>query len=165
MTPGRTLRRGRPPRPHRVARVDEIPPGGRLIVAVEGRSIGVFNVRGTFHALRNLCPHQGAPLCEGPLAGTTLPSRPGEYILGREGEILRCPWHGWEFDVTTGASLFDPRRCRVRAYPVTLEGTPESASPPPEGVDDPGLGHDTRRGLSAERYPVTVEGAHVVVHV
>lgn len=127
-----------------VGRVGELPPGQRKIVEVEGQSIGVFNVNGTFYALKNRCPHQGGPLCLGSLKGTALPSSPGEYRWGREGEILRCPWHGWEFDVTNGRSLWHPQRCRVRAYEVTVE---------PEEV------------VSVETYPVTVEQGRIVLHV
>jgi nitrite reductase (NADH) small subunit len=50
-----------------------------------------------------------------------LPSRPQEYVLGYEDRVLRCPWHGWEFDLETGESLFDPERWRVRVYPVRVE--------------------------------------------
>ncbi|MCA9878526.1 MAG: Rieske 2Fe-2S domain-containing protein, partial [Thermomicrobiales bacterium] len=82
-----------------VAPVDEIPPGERLIVDIAGRSIGVFNVKGEFFALRNRCPHQGGPLCTGPVGGFVSSSGPGDYHLARHGEILRCPWHGWEFDI------------------------------------------------------------------
>ena len=108
-------------RPVAVARVDEIPPGGRKIVTVEGRSLGIFNVKGTFVAVLNVCPHELAPVCLGRLGGTTLPSLPGEYCWGREGEILACPWHGWEFDLLTGRALADPRR-RLRRFPVTVVG-------------------------------------------
>jgi 3-phenylpropionate/trans-cinnamate dioxygenase ferredoxin subunit len=128
---------------HIVGRVEDLPPGQRKIVEVEGQSIGVFNVGGTFYALKNRCPHQGGPLCQGSLKGTTLPSPPGEYRWGREGEILRCPWHGWEFDVTTGRSLWHPQRCRVRAYEVTVE--------PDEGP-------------VVDTYPVTVERGRIVLH-
>jgi nitrite reductase/ring-hydroxylating ferredoxin subunit len=129
---------------HLVGTVAEPPPGTRKIVAVEGQSIGVFNVGGTFYALKNRCPHQGAPLCLGSLKGTSLPSPPGEYRWGREGEILCCPWHGWEFDVTTGRSIWNPHRCRVRAYEVTVEADEEP---------------------SVETYPVTVERGSVMLHV
>ena len=47
---------------HAVARVSELPPGARKIIELEGRSIGVFNIKGAYYALRNTCPHQGAPL-------------------------------------------------------------------------------------------------------
>ena len=110
-----------PGRKHAVARVDEIPPGGRKIVEVEGRSIGLFNIAGALVAVLNVCPHELAPVCLGRLGGTTLPSPPGEYRWGREGEILACPWHGWEFDLLTGEALADPRR-RLRRYPVTVQG-------------------------------------------
>ncbi|MCL4545292.1 MAG: Rieske (2Fe-2S) protein [Chloroflexi bacterium] len=80
-----------------------------------------FNVRGSFFALLNRCPHQGAPLYLGKVTGTSLPSAPGEYRWGRDGEIVRCPWHGWEFDLTTGRSIFNPHRVRVRAYQVSIE--------------------------------------------
>ena len=106
---------------HVVGTVDEIPPGGRKIVEVAGRSIGVFNVAGEFFALRNRCPHQGGPLCRGSVSGFVSSTGPGEYVYDRHGEILRCPWHGWEFDVRTGQSWFNPEKQRVRRYPVTVE--------------------------------------------
>jgi nitrite reductase/ring-hydroxylating ferredoxin subunit len=139
---------------HVVATVDEIPPGARKIVEVAGRSIGVFNVDGTFYALRNRCPHQGGPLCQGTLAGFVSSTKPGEYRISRRGEFLRCPWHGWEFDVTTGQSWFDPRKVRVRRYEVTVEpGTEE-------------LPRELEKGpYVAETYPVTVERRYVLVEV
>ncbi len=82
-------------------------------------SIGVFNVRGTFVAVLNVCPHELAPVCLGPVRGTTLASLPGEYCWGREGEILACPWHGWEFDLLTGKALVDPRK-HLRRYQVRV---------------------------------------------
>jgi nitrite reductase/ring-hydroxylating ferredoxin subunit len=102
-----------------VAQASAIPPGGRKIMEVGGRSIGVFNVNGTFVAVLNVCPHALAPVCLGAVRGTTLPSIPGEYRWGREGEILACPWHGWEFDLRTGRALVDTRK-RLRLYPVTV---------------------------------------------
>ena len=131
---------------HPVARVSELPPGERKIVEVEGRSIGVFNVGGSFHALRNVCPHQGAPLCLGSLGGTALESAPGEYAWGREGEILRCPWHGWEFDVRTGRSVFNPHRTRVKRYEVSVGG-------------------DCEEEESVETYPVSEADGYVLLHV
>ena len=113
--------RGRPgPRRWPVARASEIAPGEVRLVEVKGRSIGVFNVHGRFVAALNVCPHERAPVCRGRVGGTTLPSAPGEYRWGREGEILACPWHGWEFDLLTGRALADPR-VRLRLNPVTVE--------------------------------------------
>ena len=103
-----------------VAHLSEIPPGGRKLVEVQGRSIGVFNVNGTLVAVLNVCPHEQAPVCRGRVSGTTLPSPPGEFCWGRDGEILACPWHGWEFDLLTGKALADKRR-RLRLYAVTVE--------------------------------------------
>lgn len=138
---------------HVVGTVDQIPPGERKIVEVAGRSIGVFNVGGEFFALRNRCPHQGGPLCAGRLSGLLQASAPGEYAYSRAGEMLRCPWHGWEFDVRTGQSWFDPARTRVRRYPVNVEARPAEA-----GAARPGP-------YVAETYPVSVERQYVVVEV
>jgi 3-phenylpropionate/trans-cinnamate dioxygenase ferredoxin subunit len=105
---------------HAVASVRDIPAGERKLVEVKGRSIGVFNVNGQYLAVLNLCPHELAPLCLGRVSGTTLPSPPGEYHWGREGEILFCPWHGWEFDLLSGDCLTD-RRKHLTFFPVSVE--------------------------------------------
>lgn len=103
-----------------VAKADDILPGERKLVEVDGRSIGIFHIQDTFVAVLNVCPHELAPVCRGRLTGTTLPSLPGAPLCwDREGEILACPWHGWEFDLMTGKALADKRRLRV--YPVTVE--------------------------------------------
>jgi len=104
-----------------VATVEEIPPGGRKIVELQGRSIGVFNIGGEFFAIRNACPHTGGPLCQGVVTGFVTADTPGRYEYLRRGEIIRCPWHGWEFDIKTGQSWIDPKRMRVRSYPVAVE--------------------------------------------
>jgi 3-phenylpropionate/trans-cinnamate dioxygenase ferredoxin subunit len=104
-----------------VCALDELPPGARRVVSVDGRSIGVFNVAGALYAIRNACPHQGADLCRGTVGGTMLPSDVYEYRYGLDGRIVRCPWHGWEFDLATGEKVFDPSsRARVRTYPVAV---------------------------------------------
>jgi nitrite reductase/ring-hydroxylating ferredoxin subunit len=104
---------------HVVARTDEIPPGGRKIVRVEDREVGIFNLDGEFYALKNSCPHQAARVCLGQVVGTTLPSDVYEFNYGQEGRILRCPWHSWEYDITTGQSVFDAR-VKVVTYPVEI---------------------------------------------
>jgi 3-phenylpropionate/trans-cinnamate dioxygenase ferredoxin subunit len=141
-----------------VATVEEIPPGGRKIVEVAGRSIGIFRVGGEFFALRNRCPHQGGPLCAGTLGGLISAPSPGEYRYSRAGEILRCPWHGWEFDIRTGQSWFDPTRVRVRRYQVTLEGQPLDTTEPPQT-------DHACDSYVAETYPVEIERQHVVVDI
>jgi 3-phenylpropionate/trans-cinnamate dioxygenase ferredoxin subunit len=104
---------------HVVARVEDIPPGGRKIVRLEGREVGVFNLDGRYYALKNSCPHQAARVCLGRVVGTALPSDVYEFRYGQEGRILRCPWHAWEYDITTGQSVFDPK-VRVVTYPVEV---------------------------------------------
>lgn len=112
--------RERGPRRWAVGRASEIAPGERRLVEVKGHSVGIFNVNGQFVATLNLCPHELAPVCRGRVGGTTLTSPPGEYRWGREGEVLACPWHGWEFDLLTGKALAD-ERVRLRRYPISVE--------------------------------------------
>ncbi len=143
-----------------VATVEEIPPGGRKIVEVAGRSIGVFNVDGEYFALRNRCPHQGGPLCSGKVAGLVQSTVPGDYSYSRPGEMLRCPWHGWEYDIRTGQSWWDPGRTRVRSYDVTIEAggqIDQDSNPPAPGLE--------KGPYVAETYPVSVERQYVVVSV
>ena len=105
-----------------VGRVDEIPAGGRkLITPWKGLAgIGVFNINGEFYALRNLCPHKLGPLCVGRVSGISC-AQGGGIKFEKEGEVIRCPWHLWEFDIKTGQCLTDPR-VRVKTYPVYTEG-------------------------------------------
>ncbi|MGZ9583663.1 Rieske (2Fe-2S) protein [Paenibacillus marinisediminis] len=104
---------------HMVLNEADIPEGGRVVVQVEGREIGIYRIDGEYFALNNYCPHQGAPLCTGYVSGTNLPSSVYEYDYARKGEIVRCPWHGWEFDIKTGKSLFSDR-VRVKTYEVEV---------------------------------------------
>lgn len=130
---------------HRVCRTGDLPPETVQILDVNGISVGVYNIKGEFFALRNRCPHRGAPLCKGKVTGLITADHPQEFDLEREGEIVRCPWHGWEFDITTGRSVFNPHRVRARSYPVSTEPDTDS-----EGV---------------ESYETTVENDWVVVHL
>ena len=106
---------------HVIAPVDELPPGTRKFVEIDGRPIAIFNIKGEFFGLLNRCPHQGANLCEGPLIGLAQSRNPGEIEYTKLGEIIRCPWHGWEFDVRTGQSYCDPDNTYVRQYAVSVE--------------------------------------------
>jgi len=132
---------------HVVAGVDEIRPGTCKIVAVNGREIGIFRIGGEFFGLFNRCPHQGAPLCRGEIVSRLEAPMPGEYRLTRPGEMVRCPWHCWEFDIRTGQSWCEPER--VRARPITVEV--EHGSTLVEGP------------FAAEAVQVTVEQDYVVV--
>jgi nitrite reductase (NADH) small subunit len=71
---------------HRVASVTEIPPGEGREFVVEGRIVAVFHTDEAFHAMDGICPHAGGPLANGSL----------------NGNVVTCPWHGWQFDVTSG---------------------------------------------------------------
>jgi nitrite reductase/ring-hydroxylating ferredoxin subunit len=106
---------------HVVATVQDLPPGTRKLVHVKGRPIAIFNIGGEYFGMLNRCPHQGASLCYGTLTGLLEAPEPGRYRFAREGEILRCPWHGWEFDVRTGQSYCDPTRIRAKSYKVEIE--------------------------------------------
>ena len=69
-----------------IAEASECPPGTSLERVADGRMVAIANVDGVLHAIDGLCPHQGGPLGTGQLCGV----------------VLTCPWHGWQFDVTTG---------------------------------------------------------------
>jgi nitrite reductase/ring-hydroxylating ferredoxin subunit len=134
---------------HVVATVGEIAPGKSKRVTVKGRDIGVFNVNGSFYALANRCPHAGGALCEGAVVGLVQSDGPGKYKIAREGEFLRCPWHGWEFEIATGQSYCDPKNLTIRQFPVAVE-------PGGELVKGPYV---------AETFPVSVEQQYVVVEL
>ncbi len=89
----------------RVAKTDELEPGQGMVAEVDGKEVALFNVGGTFYALDNTCVHRGGPLGEGEL----------------DGEVVACPWHNWEYNVTTGACLTNPSACVAR-FPVVVEG-------------------------------------------
>jgi nitrite reductase/ring-hydroxylating ferredoxin subunit len=105
---------------HVVATVDDIPLGARKRVTVENRDIVIFNVKGEFLGLLDRCPHQGGSLCGGVLAGFVASDTPGEYRYSRAGEFIRCPWHGWHFDLRTGQSWGDPDRVYTKRYTVDV---------------------------------------------
>lgn len=81
-----------------------IPPGQCITVDTDTGCIAVYNVGGALYAINNTCPHRGGPLAEGLI----------------EGSLVTCPWHAWQFDVTTGASPLSEDIC-VPAYPVTVD--------------------------------------------
>jgi 3-phenylpropionate/trans-cinnamate dioxygenase ferredoxin subunit len=135
------------PQKHVVAAVSEIPPGARKLVEVSGRAIVVFNLGGELFALSNRCPHRGGDLSKGLLTGLVLSEEPGEYNYIRPGEIIRCPWHSWEFDIRTGKSWCDPEKVHARRYGVSVEKGARLIEGP----------------YVAETFHVTVEDDYVVV--
>jgi nitrite reductase/ring-hydroxylating ferredoxin subunit len=89
----------------KAARKDEIPAGAIREFAVEGKSIALANVGGNFYAINNTCLHRGGPLGEGEV----------------KDKVVTCPWHGWQYDVTTGKLTMNPS-VGVQCYPVEVRG-------------------------------------------
>jgi nitrite reductase/ring-hydroxylating ferredoxin subunit len=103
-----------------VIEANELQAGDRVIVEIDGREIAVFNVDGDLHALANYCVHQGGPVCEGLLSGTVGVDEELDLVYEKEGEIVSCPWHGWEFEIRSGEHLADPGY-RLPTYDVSVE--------------------------------------------
>jgi 3-phenylpropionate/trans-cinnamate dioxygenase ferredoxin subunit len=144
---------------HIVARTADIPPGGNKVVTLDGRDIVVFHVNGEFFALLNRCPHAGAPLDKAACVARLTSPEPGVYRRTRIGELLRCAWHGWEFDMRNGQSWFDPKRVKVRAFPVAVENGGDLA----RKLESDG---EREKGpYVAETFPVHVEDSYVIVEV
>lgn len=104
-----------------VGRADDLRDGDRLLADVGGREVVIFRQDGEFHALLNRCPHRGADLSKGRFQAQLTAEAVGEIVFHGDQRFLACPWHGWEFDIRTGQSYFDPTGVRVRPYPVTVE--------------------------------------------
>jgi NAD(P)H-dependent nitrite reductase small subunit len=86
-------------------RVEDLPEGrGATVELSGGKELALYNVSGRFYAVENFCPHRGAPLAEGNLAGHS----------------VECDWHGWRFDIRTGTCLDHPSEC-VETYEVFVE--------------------------------------------
>ncbi len=145
MTTSASLARTR----HVVAHANEIKPGERKLVEIAGRPIALFNLNGEFFAIGDKCPHEAGSLCKGKLGSFADSDEPGKYRLTHLGEVIKCPWHGWEFDIRTGQSYCDPQQVRVRSY-------------------ETGVAHggDLLKGpYKAETFKVTVEEDYVVINL
>jgi len=129
-----------------VSLASEISPGQCRIVSAAGREIGVYNIDNAFYALVNRCPHEGAAVCRGDIVGRPHSDMPGQYQLIQRGEMVRCPWHGWLFEIKTGQSWCDATT-RTRSIPVVVETGEELARGP----------------FQAETVPVTVENRYIVL--
>jgi nitrite reductase (NADH) small subunit len=89
----------------KVATVGEVPAGTIREVQVSGKAVALAHVDDKFFAINGICMHQGGPLGEGVLAG----------------KVVTCPWHAWEYDVTTGKLAVNPAH-GVESYPVEIRG-------------------------------------------
>ena len=132
---------------HVIAPAAELPPGTRKRVMIDGRPVLVLNIKGELFALSDTCPHRGGSLSGGVLTGLVMSETPGDYSYSRSGEILRCPWHAWEFDVRTGRSWCDPKRMRLMQHNVKIE-------PGATLVEGP---------YKAETFPVRIEDDYIVI--
>ena len=132
-----------------VAAADEILPGERKLVNVRGRPILIFNLDGDYFGILDRCPHQGASLCKGKLVGLVEADRPGQYNFTRNNEIIRCAWHGWEFDIRTGKSRCEPEKIKATRYNVETK-----------------IGSDIiEETYEAETFDVAVEDNYVIVNL
>ena len=89
----------------KMATTDELPPGRSKEVEHDGRIYALFNVEGVISAVDGICPHQGGPLADGEVSGT----------------CVTCPWHGWPFDVRTGATTIN-KKMTLPVFGVRVEG-------------------------------------------
>jgi nitrite reductase (NADH) small subunit len=90
---------------HRLGRIDDIPEGAGREFVVADRIVAVFRQGDAVFALDGICPHAGGPLAEGTL----------------QGGVVTCPWHGWQFDLSTGRHCLTPQICQ-ECFPVRVNG-------------------------------------------
>lgn len=104
-----------------VCKRDELGPG-QMRAVVKGRApiVVVCSADEEYYAVRGICPHQGGMLAAGQLTELTVSDEPGAYELAESKEVLRCPWHSFDYNVTTGQCVSDPR-LRIKTYPVSIE--------------------------------------------
>ena len=101
----------------------EISEGSSRLVTLNDIEIAIFRANGRLYAYRNVCPHDGGPVCTGTITGTLVQGPQTQWKLqwDRDGEILYCPWHGSDFDICTGEAL-SRKPLRLESYPVKVEG-------------------------------------------
>ncbi len=91
----------------KVATTSDLAPGQAKKVEAGGKTIALFNIGGSYHAIDDTCTHRGGPLSEGEVAG----------------DAVTCPWHGAKFKVTSGDVLGPPARTGVSSYKVRVNGS------------------------------------------
>lgn len=103
-----------------VGALEDFPEGSLAEATLSRRTIGILRRNGSVYAFASRCPHMGGPMCQGRL----LPRLDGPTAgnVARRGDelVLACPWHGWEFDISSGEAIANPRY-RVRTYPAWVQ--------------------------------------------
>jgi 3-phenylpropionate/trans-cinnamate dioxygenase ferredoxin component len=89
-----------------VAKTSALPAGAQACVSAGGKRIALFNVDGAYYAIEDNCNHRGGPLSEGEI----------------HGKIVTCPWHGAQFDVSTGEPKRPPAQMPLLTFPVKVQG-------------------------------------------
>jgi nitrite reductase/ring-hydroxylating ferredoxin subunit len=97
-----------PQNAHHVGSEPELGTGESILAEVDGIEIAVYHTEDGYFAISNFCVHQGGPLCEGPVTGTLSQDDDGKLCYDEGTRVVRCPWHGWEFDIETGEHLSRP---------------------------------------------------------
>jgi nitrite reductase (NADH) small subunit len=97
------------PTKHHVGPVSDLDVGENLLVEINGVELAIYHTKNGFFAMSNYCVHQGGPMCEGPVTGTVSQDSSGELTYDSDQEVVKCPWHGWEFDIESGEHLSRPQ--------------------------------------------------------
>lgn len=103
-------------------RLSDLPLDVFRIVVIDEVEIGVVRTPRGVYALRNLCPHMGAPVCRGDVRGFMRGSSPEDLEYDDDVRVIRCPWHGWEYSLETGRVEGRALNRRVKTYRVEVEG-------------------------------------------
>ncbi len=107
---------------HDIGSIDDFQSGRAYPMSVGGRQLAVVRNNDAFYAFRDICPHQGAHLSSGLVSGSPKPCLPGdEIVLDKTGQIIVCPWHGWEFDLNNGDPLAESCRGQLKTYAVEVK--------------------------------------------
>lgn len=111
----------------RVATESEFESERKKIVEIEGVELGIFKLNDEYYALLNNCPHQNGPIARGTIRQMIVADVPdaGEWVEERykpDTMVIRCPCHGWGFDIATGENMADPENAPgVPTYDVVVE--------------------------------------------
>jgi nitrite reductase/ring-hydroxylating ferredoxin subunit len=115
-----TRRRER--RRRHAGRLEDIPTDGFHVVRLGSEEVGLVRTPNGVFALRNYCPHMGGRLCVGDIRGTMRATAPDEIVYDEEHQIVRCPWHRWEWSIETGTPVGRVTNLRVKMFPVEVDG-------------------------------------------